>query len=192
MNGENPVAKASPENASPPAAAAGGDGAATKSRRARALRLDSTAFKLPMTPPPAPQIIDENLEEDDLYVGIHVDAISRIEKLAAFKLARTLYGGVKSQTLLKDLDKLLQEVYESVAIKLNRKLRPKDEEEPERRAARSSAEPDLSTEPDDLLGGPMPLPPDGMSWDEFLAKMQPKPQGGPRPATSDSRSPAAH
>jgi hypothetical protein len=97
------------------------------------------------------------LEEGDVRIEIGVSVFSRVERLAELKIDRTLYGGEKSQSLLQDLDRILQEVYEPAAVKVNKKLDPDGgaQREAEWRAERARA---TRSKNDDLIGGPMPLP----------------------------------
>jgi hypothetical protein len=129
-------------------------------------------------PPPPAKVIDESLEDDDMKVEIGVSVFRRTEKLADFNVDRTIYGGAQPQsreTLLQELDNLLEEVHQSVACKVNRKLRPVDTEgkagkETAPRPTNSARSPAPNDE-EILLKEPIPLAPQGEEFQKLFAHL---------------------
>lgn len=127
MNEQNPAVTESSQSAGAPSVPNSTPATTVNLRRARA--RGDYAIRPINVPAPQRKVTDSTLEEDDLRISIRVGVITRIEKLAGFKVEKTLYGMARSKSLFKDLDSLLQEIYESTALKVNRKLQPKLEEE---------------------------------------------------------------
>ncbi len=130
MNGVNektPAASESNQGATAPAVPNSSPGTTVNLRKLRTRA--GIAIRPATEPAPQPKVFDASLEDDDLRISVRVGAITRVEKLAEFKVERTLYGMAHDKGLFKDLDNLLEEIYHSTAIKLNRKLQPRLEAE---------------------------------------------------------------
>ena len=123
-----------------------------------------------------------------MRIRIGVRVIGRVETLAQFSVDRTIYGGSQTQTreiLFKELDSLLREVHQATAIRANTKLRPDDDENDaagteHRRGGKDRSSPVSHRQDEEpVLTEPLPTPPQGVSWEEFIG-MPPNYNGGPR------------
>jgi hypothetical protein len=75
--------------------------------------------------PPSAQVTDEKLDEGDLEITLTAEVHGRKLKIANCRCGATIYEGIRSHhrsTFFKTMDRLIEELKQGVAIKVNRAL----------------------------------------------------------------------
>ena len=129
MNDNNLATQPLAETAAPAPSAPATAAAPINHRRTRELsRQPLIAPQTSPQEPPSAQVTDENLDEGDLQITLTAEVHGRKLKIANCRCGATVYEGIRSHhrtTFFKTMDRLIDELKQGVAIKVNKAL-PQD------------------------------------------------------------------